>query len=134
MRVMRMLTAAGTMLGALSLAPAGAAALERVPYDMDAVEAIQARGDKLIFGIWTTWCATCQAQLAVLDELADDPRFADITIFRIDYDFQKNIMRLVGAPTKSMMISLDGYDEVDRLINITDPEAIEAFLLELVNE
>jgi thioredoxin 1 len=134
MRPIRMIAAAGAMLGAVSLAATGVAAMERVPYDMDAVGADQFAGKRIILGIWTTWCATCQAQLAVLDTLADDPRFAEITIYRIDYDFQKNVMRLVGAPTKSMMIALHGYDEVGRLINVTRPEEIEAFLLDLAED
>lgn len=134
MRGMRMIAAAGAMLAAASLAPTGAAALERVPYDMEAVAAAQARGDKLILGIWATWCATCQSQIAVLDALADDPRFADITIFHIDYDFQKNIMRLIGAAVRSQMIAFHGDDELGRLINVTDPEAIEAFLIELAKD
>ncbi len=134
MRVMRMMAAAGAMLGAAALVPTGAAALERVPYNMEEVAAAQERGDKLILGIWATWCATCQSQIAVVDALADDPRFAGITIFHIDYDFQKNIMRLVGAAVRSQMIELHGYEEVGRLIAVTNPEEIEAFLLELVND
>ncbi len=134
MRPMRMLAAAAAVMGAVSLAPSGAAAMDRVPYDMDAVGAAQFAGKRIILGIWATWCATCQSQIAVLDALANDPRFADITIYHIDYDHQKNIMRLIGAAVRSQMIAFHGYDELGRLIAVTRPADIEAFLLELAED
>jgi thiol-disulfide isomerase/thioredoxin len=112
-------------------APCGAAAMDRVPYDAAAVSAAQQSGQKIILGIWAVWCSTCQTQIAILDALADDPRFADITIFHIDYDMQKNVMRVIGAAERSQLIAFDGPVEIGRLINDIDPAAIEAFLMAL---
>ena len=106
--------------------------MDRVPYEGEAVAAAQANGDKVILGIWAVWCETCQTQIAILDALADDPRFADVTIFHIDYDRQKPVMRLIGAAVRSQMIAFDGDEEIGRLINVTDPAAIEEFLVALV--
>jgi thiol-disulfide isomerase/thioredoxin len=127
----RWLSALAAIVLALA-APSGAAAMDRVPYDAAAVSAAQQNGEKIILGIWAVWCSTCQTQIAILDALADDPRFADITIFHIDYDMQKNVMRVIGAAERSQMIAIDGATEIGRLINDIDPAAIEAFLIALV--
>jgi thiol-disulfide isomerase/thioredoxin len=127
----RWLSALAAIVLALA-APSGAAAMDRVPYDVAAVSAAQQNGEKIILGIWAVWCGTCQTQIAILDALADDPRFADVTIFHIDYDMQKNVMRVIGAAERSQMIAIDGATEIGRLINDIDPAAIEAFLIALV--
>ena len=117
----------------LSAALALSAAMDRIPYDREAVVEAQQNGEKIILGIWAVWCGTCQAQIAILDSLADDPRFDAVTIFHIDYDLQKPVMRLVGAEERSQMIAFDGAEEIGRLIGSTDPIEIEAFLLDLVD-
>ena len=71
---------------------------------------------------------------AGLSQLADDPRFADITILHIDYDRQKHIVRLHGAAVRSQMIAIHGTVELGRLIADTDPEVIENFLLMLAED
>jgi thioredoxin 1 len=129
---LRRLAAIATLLAGLAM-PAAAMAMDHVPYDGAAVSAAKESGQKIILGIWATWCGVCQAQIAVLDQLATDPRFDAITIFHIDFDTQKNVMRLVGAQVRSQMIAFDGTTEIDRLIDITDPVEIEAFLLALVD-
>ena len=132
MRGWRTLGTTLTLVVGLVSAPAVGQAMDRVPYDGKAVATAKENGEKIILGIWAVWCTTCQAQIAVLDELADDPRFADITIFHIDYDSQKPVMRLVGAAVRSQMIAFDGTTEIGRLVNRTDRVVIEEFLLALV--
>lgn len=111
-----------------------AAALDRVPFDLAAVRAAQADGRVFVIGAWATWCATCQAQIAVLEALEDDPRFADITVFHIDYDTQKGMMRLFGINARSQMLAFEGETERGRLVSVTDPVAIETFLAELAGD
>jgi thioredoxin len=132
MRRLRRLAGITALIAGLA-APAVVMAMDHVPYDMAAVAAAKEGGQKIILGIWATWCGVCQAQIAVLDQLATDPRFDAITIFHIDFDTQKNVMRLVGAEVRSQMIAFDGTTEIGRLIDITDPAEIEAFLLTLVD-
>jgi hypothetical protein len=60
------------------------------------------------------------------------PRFTEVTIFHIDYDRQKHIMRLLGASVRSQMIAFHGESEFGHLVSETDPDLIEAFLLALV--
>ena len=124
--------AAVAVFGAMVAAPASVAALERVPFDLETVRQAQAEGQKFVIGAWAGWCATCQSQIATLTELADDPRFADLTIYHIDYDLQKPMMRLFGIASRSQVLVFQGETELGRLIAVTDPEAIEALLVTLV--
>jgi thioredoxin 1 len=118
---------------ALAATPSAGWAMDRVPYSVEEVDAAKANGQKIILGIWAIWCTTCQAQISILDRLAEDPRFNEITIFHIDYDRQKYAMRLVGAAVKSQMIAFDGAEEIGRLIGTTDADRIESFLVALVD-
>ena len=124
----------GVLLVAAALAPTSASALERVPFDLDAVRSAQANGERFLIGAWATWCATCQAQIAALTELEDDPRFADLTIFHIDYDSQKPMMRLFHIGSRSQLLAFEGDTELDRLVAITDPVEIEALLVMLAED
>ena len=118
----------------VAMAPTAGMAMDQVPFDLDAVAAAQSDGQPIFLGIWASWCGTCRAQIAVLEDLKDDPRFAEVTIFHIDYDRQKHIMRLLGASVRSQMIAFHGESELGRLIGETDPDLIEAFLLALVED
>jgi len=126
--------AAACVSAALTLAPSAGIAMDQVPFELDAVAAAQSEGQPIILGIWASWCSTCQVQIQVLKALKDDPRFAKVIIFHIDYDRQKHVMRLLGASVRSQMIAFDGEVELGRLIGETDPEQIEAFLLNLVED
>lgn len=117
-----------------ALAPTSASALDRVPFNLDAVRAAQAEGDRFIIGAWATWCATCQAQIEALEALKEDQRFAGLTIFHIDYDLQKPMMRLFHIGTRSQILVFRGESELGRLISIVDPAAIEALLVMLTED
>lgn len=133
-RHFRQLLAVVFLSSAIGFVPTVGAAMDQVPFDLDAVAAAQSDGQPIILGIWASWCGTCRAQLAALEGLKDDPRFAEVTIFHIDYDRQKHIMRLLGASVRSQMIAFHGETELGRLVGETDPDLIEAFLLALVED
>jgi thioredoxin 1 len=119
-RHFRQLLVAALLSTAIGLVPTPTAAMDQVPFDLDAVAAAQSNDRTIILGIWASWCGTCRAQLAVLEGLKDDPRFAEVTIFHIDYDRQKHIMRLLGASVRSQMIAFHGEVELGRLIGGAD--------------
>lgn len=122
------LAASGIALVAMS----NAEALEQVPYDPVVFAAAQESGRPIIVGFWATWCATCQTQIRAIDALADDPRFDDLLVFVVDYDTQKPVMRLFHVMTRSQMLSMHGEEETGRLVQETDPDLIEAFMVEAV--
>lgn len=110
-----------------------ASAIEIRDYDMAEFDAAKEAGTPIIVDIHAVWCPTCQAQRAVLHELEDDPRFADVVVFSVDYDTERQIMRIFAAPQRSTFIGFREGEEIGRLHAQTAFGDIEAFLLTLVD-
>jgi thioredoxin 1 len=116
--------------GLLAAGPAGA--LERLAYTPElAAEAARA-GRPYVIHIHADWCSTCQAQLRIMERLADDPRFRDLLVIAVDYDRQTDIMRRYGASERSTIIAFFGALETGRIVAETRFEALTRFLLSAV--
>ena len=122
----------GLIIGAVVmffLAAPNVSALEFNPYSADEFQAAQAAGAPVLIDIHADWCST---QRRVLSSLVDDPRFADLVIFEVDYDTEKNIMRYFNASQRSTLIVFRGSTEFGRIVGITNFAAIEALLVAVV--
>ena len=125
--ITRRLLLAGSA-GLFALAPRYAFAGSTVPFDAAAFEAAQKSGKPAIVEISAPWCPVCKAQKPILAKLAADPRFKDLTVFDIDFDSQKDLVRKFGARSQSTLIAYKGTNEVGRSVGETQPEYIEALL------
>jgi len=126
-------TALGLMAGALALVAVPgllrpAFAVERVPFDRSAFEAALKSGKPVLVDVSATWCITCKQQHIVLDKLFGQPRFAGFTVFGIDYDTQKDLMRSFGVRQRSTLIVYKDGKEVGRSSWQTSEAAIAALL------
>jgi thioredoxin 1 len=106
----------------------GGLAAERVPFDRGAFDAAVATGGPVLIDVFAPWCSTCRAQSAVLDGLFASPEYAGFTVFVVDYDSEKDIMRSFGVQQRSTLIAFSGGAEVGRIIGDTRPAAIQALL------
>ena len=105
-----------------------AVAAERLPFDRAAFDAAMKSGKPVLIDISASWCPTCQRQKHILGELTTQPKFAGYTIFEVNYDTQKDVMRSFGARQRSTLIAFkDGY-ELGRTVGDTSVEGIEALL------
>jgi thioredoxin 1 len=86
---------------ALAASSIGASAGERVPFDRAAFDTALKAGQPILIDISATWCPTCQRQKAILSELTRKSKYAGFTIFEVDYDTGKHIMRSFGAQRRS---------------------------------
>jgi len=112
--------------GALAAAfPASAAETAFVQAHFD--EALKA-GKPILVEIHASWCPTCKAQRAILGPLFKDPKFADLTVLRVDFDAQKDVVRKFGATMQSTLIAFKGGAEVGRSVGDTNPASIAALL------
>lgn len=119
----RRLLASAMVLAAL---PAYAAAPR--PYDQAAFDAAQSDGKPILVQISAPWCPICKAQKPIIAKLATDRRFAEMTVFEIDFDSERNLVRRFDARSQSTLILYRGKTEVGRSVGETQPEWIEAFL------
>jgi thiol-disulfide isomerase/thioredoxin len=103
-------------------------ALEKRKYDNAAFKAAQSADKSILIDVTATWCPTCKAQHKVLDSLAKRPEFADIVVFEVDFDTQKDALKAFNARQQSTLIAFRGVRETKRLVGETAPEAIENLL------
>ena len=109
-----------------------ALAAERVAFDRQAFNAALKTGKPVLIDISASWCPTCQAQKRVLGQLTAKPKFGAYTIFEVDYDTEKDIMRSFGAQQRSTLIAFKNGKEVGRIVGDTGVAPIEALLAKAI--
>ncbi|KQP16413.1 thioredoxin family protein [Methylobacterium sp. Leaf93] len=111
---------------ALLAAPYAASAAE--PFDEAAFAAAQGAGRPIIVEVTAPWCPICKAQRPILKAVSEQPRFKDLTIYEIDFDTQKALMRRFDARMQSTLIVFKGREEVGRSVGETQGEWIESLV------
>ena len=117
---------------ALTTFAVSASAAERVAFDRNAFDAALKTSRPVLIDISASWCPTCQRQKAILSELTQKAQFASFTIFEVNYDTEKDVMRSFGAQQRSTLIAFKGGVEVGRIVGDTRPSAIEALLAKAI--
>ena len=130
-------TALGLMASALAFIAMppllrSAFAAERVPFDRAAFAAALKTGAPVLVDVSATWCITCKQQATVLDKLFAMPKFAGFTVFTVDYDTEKDVMRSFGVQQRATLIAYRSGEEVGRLSWQTSEATIEALLAKAV--
>jgi thioredoxin 1 len=124
-----MITRRTALLGMMLPLFAGAASAAPVrPFDLAAFRAAQAADNAILVDVTASWCPTCRAQKPILARLLVDQKFADFTAFEIDFDRQKDALRVVDARMQSTLVVYRGKDEMGRSVGDTNPVSIEALL------
>ena len=127
MRSRRMLLASMTIV-ATTLSAAISFAADRVPFDQKAFEAAQAAGKSIFVDVSAPWCPVCRAQKPIIEKLSLLPEYKDLTIFDVDFDTQKDVLRNLQVQRQSTLIVFRGAKEIDRSVGSTDPSAISDLL------
>ena len=116
------------MLSAASAAFAvPARAFEFQPYDPAAVQKAIASGRPVVVHVAASWCLQCHAQTAILDALKDDPAYKDVSLFRVDYDKQKDVVAKLDCPRATLIAYKDGK-EVKRMSWETSQASVVSIL------
>lgn len=100
----------------------------RSPFDAKAFEAAQAAGKPILVEVSAPWCPTCKAQKPILSSLGAKADFAKLTVFEVDFDSQKDALRLLKAQQQSTLIVFKGKQEAGRSVGDTNAASIEALL------
>ncbi len=118
--------ATSAMLAAVGFGATAALALDSKPYDAAAFKAAQAAGRPSVIHVTAPWCPTCGSQDRVIESLAKKPEFADLTVYKVDFDSQKAVMRDFKATSQSTLIAFKGAAETGRLVGETAAAPITA--------
>jgi len=103
---------------------------EIAPWDASRFTALQAEGRPVVVHVTAPWCPTCRAQHPILSELAAAPDNAELVVFEVDFDSQKDVLRQFNVRQQSTLIAFDGAEERARAVGITDRAAIAALVAE----
>jgi thioredoxin 1 len=128
MRGQGLIKLAVVTLGMLLPAAIPAGAFETKAFDTAAFKAAQSAGDSILVDVFAPWCPTCKAQQQVFDTLKDKPEFAKLTIFKVDFDNQSDVVKSFGARMQSTLVAYKGATETGRSAGDTNPKSIEALL------
>ncbi len=91
-----------------------ARAFEFQPYDPAAVQRAIASGKPVVIHVAAWWCLQCHQQTMILDGLKNDPAYKDVSVFRVDYDKQKDVVAKLDCP-RATLIAYKGGKEVKRM-------------------
>jgi thioredoxin 1 len=114
---------------AASLLPVLAAhAATQVNFTQAAFDAAQKEGKPILVYIQASWCPTCAKQRPIIQSLEKDPAFANLTIFSVDFDTQKDVVKEFGVRMQSTLLAFHGQDERTRSTGETNPDKIRDIL------
>lgn len=113
-----------TVLAFTPFATAG----EIAPWDAFRFGALQAEGRPILIHVTAPWCPTCRAQHPIISDLAGASDNADLVVFEVDFDSQKDVLRQFNVRQQSTLVAFNGADERGRAIGITDRAAITALV------
>jgi thiol-disulfide isomerase/thioredoxin len=116
------------LLSVVFAATLPARAFETKPFDAATFKTAQDAGQPILVDVFAPWCPTCKAQQQVFDKLTTKPDLDKITVFKVDYDNQKDAVKSFGARMQSTLIAYKGATETGRSAGDTSAESIEALL------
>ena len=102
--------------------------MHSMKYSQTDFEMAQKAGKQILVEITAPWCPTCKAQAPILSELRAQPKFKDLTVFSVDFDSQKDVVRALKATSQSTLIVFKGAAEMGRSVGDTKKESIEGLL------
>jgi thioredoxin 1 len=112
------------LVGAASTAFAvPARAFELQPYDSAAVQKAIASGKPVVVHVAAWWCLQCHTQTSILDNLKKDAAYDGVSVFRVDYDKQKDVVGKLDCP-RATLIAYKGGKEVARMSWETSQDAV----------
>lgn len=103
-------------------------AAEWQDFSPEAFAAAQQEGRPILIDVTAAWCSTCRAQHQILDQLAKEPKYRDLVVFKVDFDNQKDAVRALNAQRQSTLIVFKGGKELDRSVGDTSQLSIEGLL------
>lgn len=106
----------------------GTAFAANIPFDQTGFNQLLKQGKPVVLHFHADWCPTCRAQQAVLDDLLPLAEFKDLTVYRVNFDKEKSMLRSYKVRNQSTFVVFKHGKEVTRSTGETDRDNIDALL------
>jgi thioredoxin len=101
---------------------------EKQKFDAAAFSAAQSAGKSILVHVHASWCPTCKAQQPIIDELGALPDMKDLVIFEVNFDKDRDALKMLKARSQSTLIAFKGATETGRSAGDTKRESIETLV------
>jgi thioredoxin 1 len=113
---------------ALAATATVARAAEVVPFERAAFVAAQNAGRPILVEVRAWWCPVCASQGSAIRATITDPAYANLIVFRINYDKQKRELPAFAVTKQGTLIAYRGARQVGRLDFVTDRAKIRELM------
>ena len=110
---------------AMALVTSLAAAAQPRPFTQQEFDRLAHDGKPVVVDVSATWCPTCKAQKPIVDGLAAQPAYKDVTVLTVDFDADKSVLKAFKVGMQSTLIAFKGGKEAARSVGDTTPAGIE---------
>jgi thioredoxin 1 len=103
------------------------------PYSQQAFDSLAQAGKPVVVDVSAPWCPTCKVQKPIVDGLAKQSAYQDVTILSVDFDSEKNVLKQFKVNMQSTLIAFKGGKETARSVGDTTPAGLESIFKKAVN-
>lgn len=115
-----------TLLAALALM--AAAVVHAEPYTQETFDRLLGEGKPTLVAVHADWCPACKRQAPIIDALLKQAPYSAITLLKVDFDKQKDVVKSLRVPRQSALIVYKNGKEVGRSLGDTSRTGIENLL------
>lgn len=117
-----------SLILAVSLLVAQTAFAEPAAFTQSAFNQLQKEGKSILIEVHAPWCPTCRAQASILKTFLNEKEYQSINTLRVDFDTQKDVLKMLKVNRQSTLIGYKGFKEIERSTGDTSSESIKKLI------
>ncbi|MGC7589013.1 thioredoxin family protein [Bisgaard Taxon 46] len=103
-------------------------AVDFKPFEQAAFDVAVQSNKPVLVDVYADWCPTCKRQVKVLEPILNEDQFKEYTVFKVDYDEQKDVLKDFKVTRQSTLILFNEGKEVRRSIAETSEDGLRRFI------
>jgi len=103
------------------------------PYSQHEFDSLAQAGKPVVVDVSAPWCPTCKVQKPIVEGLAKQSAYKDVTILSVDFDSEKKVLKQFKVSMQSTLIAFKGGKETARSVGDTTPAGLENIFKKAVN-